>query len=173
MAERIKFEDIPDNHGMEHCKIDLIGGHSRKIIIGDTQMLVYDILKAGITGKIHNIFHYDKDNRYDEKTRVFDIDFGEDCISIELFHLGEWEKYITISGSINYNTKYDCVYIDFVDSRYRFVFENTITGETNDLVFNVDLDYPDKDFNIEILVKQYNSVRVGFNDYVARKSTDK
>jgi hypothetical protein len=173
MTERIKFEDIPDKHGVEHCKIDLIGGGSNKIDIGDTQMLVYDILKAGITGKIHNIFHYDRDDSYGKKTRVFDIDFGEDCIRIELFHWEDWEEYITISGSINYNTKYDCVYIDFIDSRYRFVFENTITGETNDLVFNVNLDYHDRNFNIEILVKQYNSLWVGFNDYVARKSANK
>lgn len=138
-----RIEDISSDYRGEIASFDW--GISHIIKVNGENKLAYEVFNGGVVGKIRNVYHEFRDPPSGLYGRRFNIDFLDgSSIEIEIETDDDIERYLTIRGSLNYNTRYDCIRTEFKLGKYRFIFENTSTGEQDDLIVSVNMDAPDK-----------------------------
>jgi hypothetical protein len=160
MATRI--EDMSSGYFEKSINFDY--GISHIIKVNGDDKMAHEVFEGGVIGKIRNVYHVLYEPPNDDHGRKFYIDFLDRYICIDIQTNDDVERYLTIRGSLNYNTRYDCFRTDFELGKYRFVFENTTTGEQDDLIISVDMNTLDKRVFIRVAIDICSSLFVSILD---------
>jgi hypothetical protein len=130
----INIENI--KHG---SYIEEFDGYSDYIKVDDKLITLYDALKLGIAGNIEfddcEHMHIEGDKF---PTTYYNIDFENCTISFKTVAPEEFGDFVisTDTRKVDYSIEYNYIRIEFAPKKYKFIFENTITGESGDVIMD-------------------------------------
>lgn len=130
----INIENIKNGNYIEE-----FDGYSDYIKIDGKLITLYDALKIGIAGDIEyddcEHIHIEGDTF---PTTYYNIDFENCTISFKIIAPEELGDFVIITDTRknDYSIEYNYIRIEFTPKKYKFIFENTITGEKGDAIID-------------------------------------